>query len=347
MSATNHNLILLLDEPDIGMELVIRIENIFFESDYCEKNLKYEGVREDLQDCTIFFVTSSYSRLLALVNFSLWLIMAHVILDKSYLDAANKDEIRSLCTEHTVFMPDVLFHELITTKEESMKRCFNKFPNETNPVELIPNIGTLLRYELTTHRPCAPLHEQRVKIVFKFNEGLGDGTFQFTEEQNEIKQNRENQVQVDTKEFFDLAMLVPGFFPYLNNIPFKEFPNAIETAKQQIATDADKVRGIYKSFLNHYTPSNPVDFSVIDSNWAYFRWIQVRVLYSLNLLLKYQGQLPKDFSDKFWRRVEHDLLDSEYVILGSLAGALASNENKMISNFRYICPDGLSFRIER
>jgi hypothetical protein len=244
-------------------------------------------------------------------------------------------------------MTDVLFHELITTKEESMRRCFNKFPNETNPVELIPNIGTLLRDELTTHRPCTPLYNQRVKIVFKFNEKLRDGTFQFTEEQNEIKQNREDQVRVDTKEFFDLAMLVPGFLPYLNNMPFKEFPNAIETAKQQIATDADKVREIYKSFLNHYAPSNPIDFSVIDSNWAYFRWIQVRVLYSLNLLLKYQGQLPKDPSDKFWRRIEHDLLDSEYIMLGSLAGALASNENKMISNFQYICPDGLSFRIER
>jgi hypothetical protein len=28
-----------------------------FESDYCEKNLRYEGVREDLQDRTILFIT--------------------------------------------------------------------------------------------------------------------------------------------------------------------------------------------------------------------------------------------------------------------------------------------------
>jgi hypothetical protein len=273
--------------------------------------------------------------------------MGHVILDKSYLDAANKDEIRSLCAEHTVFLPDVLFHELITTKEESMRRCFNKFPNKKNPVELIPNIKTLLEYELITHQPCTPLYEQRIKIDFEFNEGLRDGTFQSTEEQNEIKQNQESKIQADTKKFFHLAMSVHAIFPYLNNISFKELPDAIETAKQQIVTDADKVRRICKNSLNHYAPSNPVDFNVIDSNWAYFRSIQVRVIYLLNLFLKYQGQLPKDVSDKFWRGVEHDLLDSEYVILGSLAGALACNDDKMISNFQYICPDGLSFRIER
>jgi hypothetical protein len=51
--------------------------------------------------------------------------MAHVIMDKNYIDAARKDEISTLCAKHTVLMPDVLFHELITTKEESMRRCSN------------------------------------------------------------------------------------------------------------------------------------------------------------------------------------------------------------------------------
>ena len=273
--------------------------------------------------------------------------MAHVILDKSYIDAASKDEISTLCAKHTVLMPDVLFHELITTKEESMRRCFNKFPNKTNPVELIPNVRTFLRYELSKHQPCSPLYDRRIKIVFEFNERLRDGTFKFTEEQLETIKNRENQLEQDTKTFFDLAMLVPGFFSHLKAMPFKMFPDAIEKAKQQIATDADKVKEIYNSFLAHDAPSNPVSADCIDDNWAYFRWIQVRVLYSLNLLLKYRGKLPEEPGAEFWRHIEHDLLDADYVILASLAGALASNDNLMISNFQLICPKGKIFRIVR
>ena len=273
--------------------------------------------------------------------------MSQVILDKSYIDAASKHEISTLCAKHTVLMPDVLFHELITTKEQSMRRCFNKFPNKTNPVELIPNIGTLLRYELSKHQACSPLFDRRVKMVFNFNERLRDGTFKFTGEQLETIKNRENQLEQDTKTFFDLAMLVPGFFSYLKTMPFKKFAGTIDKAKHQIATDADKVKDIYKSLLAHDAPSNPVSADRIDDNWAYFRWIQIRVLYSLNLLLKYQGKLPEEPGAEFWRRIEHDLLDSEYVILGTLAGALASNENLMISNFQLVCPKGEIFRTVR
>ena len=94
--------------------------------------------------------------------------MAHIVLDKSFLDGANPQQIKSLCDDHTVLMPDVLFYELITTDEASRKPCFNKFPDTNNPVELIPNIGTLLRYELSTRKPCSPLYDRRENIVLIF-----------------------------------------------------------------------------------------------------------------------------------------------------------------------------------
>ncbi len=273
--------------------------------------------------------------------------MAHVILDKSYLDAANKDEIKSLCDNHTVLMPDVLFHELITTKEESMRRCFDKFPNRRNPVELIPNVGTLLINELSKHQSCCPLYDQRLKIDFAFNEKLRNGSFKFTDGQVEAIRNRENQVEEDKKAFFELAMLVLGFFSTVKALPFKEFSDAIEKAKTQIANDPNKVKEVYQSFLAYGAPPNPVRAECINENWAYFRWIQVRVLYSLDLLLKYQDNLPKNPGTNFWRRIEHDLLDSEYVILASLTRALASNENRMTSFFMSVCPKGEIFRINR
>lgn len=276
--------------------------------------------------------------------------MSYVILDKSFLDGASKEEISSLCNEHTVFMTDVLFHELVTTRKESRQRCFNKFPNNTNPVELIPNIGALLRYELETHKQCTPLFDRRVKpVFFKFNDKLKDGTFEFTNEQNKFIEKRDLEAKSDTTSFSELAMLVPGFFPHLKKLAFKikNLPDAVEEARQQIASDNEKVKEIYTAFLDYDAPPNPVEVELLNANWAYYRWIQVRVLYSLNLLLKYQGQLPENPSKKIWRGIEHDLLDSEYVILGALSGALACNEKRMITNFKCVCPYGEIFSVIR
>ena len=143
--------------------------------------------------------------------------MAQIVLDKSFLDGAKPGQIKSLCDDHSVLMPDVLFYELITTDENSRKRCFNKFPDTNNPVELIPNIGTLLRFELSTLNPCSPIYDRRENVVFNFHDGLRAGTFQFTNEQIETVNNYEEMVKLDTKTFFDLAMTIHVFFPFLKD----------------------------------------------------------------------------------------------------------------------------------
>jgi hypothetical protein len=266
--------------------------------------------------------------------------MSEIILDKSYLDAASPSLITSLCNDHSVLMPDVLFYELTTTAERSMRNCFNKFPTRTNPVELIPNIGRLLTYELSTHQACTSLYERRNKVVFEFNSRLSAGTFEWTPDQIKAREEREMLVEKDTRDFFKLAMMVHEFFPHLNGISFNEFPQAVESAKGETASSEDKVRGIYRQLLGHGAPSNAIEASAIGSGWAYFRWLQVRLIYSLDLLLRYQGKLPHETSPKFWRRIEHDMLDAEYVILGALAGGLACNEPKVIEIYKLVCSDG-------
>lgn len=269
--------------------------------------------------------------------------MTEIILDKSYLDAASPSQIESLCTNYSLMMPDVLFYELTTTNNKSMRRCFNKFPARRNPVELIPNVETLLQYELDSHKACTPLSERRINIIFEFNTKLGAGTFEWTNDQLRSKEDREKLVEIQTRNFFDLAMLVFEFFPHLNGISFSAFSKAVDDAKQEVASNQNKIKQIYQNLLEHDAPSNAVNANVIDSNWAYFRWLQVRVIYSLDLLLKYQGKLPQETSLNFWERIEHDMLDAEYVMLAALANGIACNEKKVIGIYKLICPDGLVF----
>jgi hypothetical protein len=45
-------------------------------------------------------------------------------------------------------MSDVLFFELMTADEFERTSCFQKFPDITNPVTLIPGIGELMQFEV-------------------------------------------------------------------------------------------------------------------------------------------------------------------------------------------------------
>lgn len=270
--------------------------------------------------------------------------MKEIILDKSYLETATPSQVETLCGNHRVLMPDILFYELTTTTEESRKSCFNKFPDTANSVELIPNVGTLLHYELNTRKPCTPLYDQREQIIFNFNRGLRTGVFQFTKVQMADRKRQEAIVEQDAKDFFELAMMVATFFPQINGIPYSALPNEIQEAKAQVATDILTVRRIYERLLKGVKIPNPLLPDTLNPNWVYFRWIQVRCLYSLDLIFRYNGCLPSNPGAQFWTRIEHEMLDSEYVILASLSGGFACDENRMIDFFHLLCPDGIFFR---
>lgn len=270
--------------------------------------------------------------------------MAHIVLDKSYLEGASPDQIISLCDEHTVMMPEVLFYELTTTNEASMRNCFNKFPDRDNPVELIPKIGSLLKYEWEMHKSCVPLYERRERITFRFNKRLREGRYQFQGKQLKAKESEMQLVDNKTRDFFDRAMIAQdAFYPHLSNLQSVDYSDAINAIKEQISTNEDEVRKIYRRMFSGNVESKPpIKSSDLNSNWATFRWVQVRMIYSLDLLLRYQGQLPTPPTQKFWCTIEHEMLDAEYVMLACLALGLASNETKglLVSCYKRLCPEG-------
>lgn len=103
--------------------------------------------------------------------------MMEVILDKSYLDGASTASIRSLCEHFHVLMSDELLFELLITEVPSQKRCFAKLPEGENPIDLIPNVGVLLRFDLDHQRECAPLIQHQILDRYNFHDKLREGTF--------------------------------------------------------------------------------------------------------------------------------------------------------------------------
>jgi len=262
-----------------------------------------------------------------------------LILDKSFLHAVSSHEISEISRNYFVIMPDVLFYELITTREDSRRRCFNNIPDLENPVALLPGIGELLRYEINMKRPCIPLSERCLKGKYRFNTRLRDGTFQFFGEVSEETVRLTAETENYTRDFIEICMIVDQFFPEIKGIPFKKFPCAIQAAKNKIACNPDFIRSIYQSFIEHENSSSdwPTP-SQIDGDWAFFRRVQCQLLAALRLFLRYQGRIPNDAGVPFWTNAEHYLHDFYYLIFGTLTGALASNDREVIEDFRLLCP---------
>jgi hypothetical protein len=264
-----------------------------------------------------------------------------LIIDKSFLDGASRREVLGLYNNYFPIMPDVLFLELISTDDLSRMRCFTKLPDSANPVARLPGIGELLRYEIDNGKPCTPLSERCLPERYQFNPRLRDGAFEFLGEVREERDAMIAQIQNEAREFPETCMMVRDFFPEFDGIQGDEWPCATEVARKKVACDSNFVKEIYNSFLEEQNfPSGWPRAGQINGKWAFFRWVQARLLAALRLFLKYEGAIPPNLGAPFWTRAEHSLIDTYYAIFAALAGALASADRAIIEDFKLLSPDG-------
>ena len=83
------------------------------------------------------------------------------------------------------------------------------------------------------------------------------------------------------------------------------------------------------------------DQSVLNESWALFRWLQVNLLFSLDIRRRYGEISFSELTNKQHTDFEHDVLDAHYLIQGVLQGAFATKEKKLIRFFNLLCPDGI------
>ena len=258
--------------------------------------------------------------------------MATIVLDKCYLQGASSQEIRRLCADHMVLMPEALMLELLTTEERVRTSCFRKFPVAENPVALISHVGTLLAHERETHTPATPIAERRIDIRFSFSPRLAAGTFIFTPEQQTAIAEWEADTAGAVEEFKSRASATINWFPSLADYKPGMPPDEIENLRHAVATDRELICNVYEAIRHEsFPPSN-----LLDEHWASFRWVQVQLLAALEYIRRYGAN---NMQAAFWR-VHNDIVDMQYTITGVLAGALASRDAAVQNTFRLLCPSG-------
>jgi len=232
----------------------------------------------------------------------------------------------------------VLFLEILTTKTDDMVKCFKKFPEIENPVVLVPNVGSLIRYETEKDSPCSPIETQFLKIRYVFNERLAKNQFVFTEEQKEALKEWEESTNEGTRGFIEKAIVTDGWFPALSGYKPGESTNHITDAMDMIATNLAFVRKIYGQLRDEIHKTYKVlwpDPHRIDKEWILLRYLQVHLLAAIEYIRKY-GKEPQSTITK---RLENEYLDIDYCIIGTLCDGLATRDKTMEKFYNLLCPD--------
>lgn len=262
-----------------------------------------------------------------------------IVLDKCYLQGARYSEIESLSKRRNLVMSGALFYELLDTEAEKRVRCFAKFPPTDNPVALVDHVGALLQRELAQLRPCGKPSSNTIDIRFQFNPALLNDSYELPHEVVEVMQLERQDLANESLSLVGLSETIEPAFPGLLQGSDEQRLQRRYEAEAHIA-DCEWARMCYGQ-LRSPDPLSPFpDAALVGPEWAHLRWVQVKLLFSLDLFIRYQGKLRNMLTNGVLKRLEHDVHDAQALALGVLEGALATREEKIGRWFKLLRPDG-------
>jgi hypothetical protein len=260
-----------------------------------------------------------------------------IVLDKSFLQGVGTSRIRALAASHRLLVSDALFYELLTAEEPVRSQCFRKFPPIENPVDLVSHIGPLVRLEISTHRPSGPPSIHREDLRFQFNSDLVTMEYEIPEPGRRAIEEHAKELRSDVESFMQRADLVHTFFPDLLSGSQSNRDTARAEAEAAIAAPGSLLQ--FYSFLEAPPGEKPLPpANLVSEGWAVYRWLQVQMLFALDLYARYGGRIPEKLTDGTFERIEHDVLDAQLLMLGCLEGAFATKEQKLKRWWRLLCP---------
>lgn len=262
-----------------------------------------------------------------------------VVLDKSFLQGSKAATIRELAKSHRLLMSDALFYELISDSK-GRALCFAKFPKKENPVDLIGDPGRLLRLEVQTHTPCGKPSDHCENIRFQFNDALLRDDYHLPPDMAATVLEHTEELRSDVASYLDTVRLTPTFFPDILKGNDASRAIARKEAERAVAEETDDLLGFYRLLTSPPGEPSLPPADIVTPDWALFRWVQVKLLFALDVYCRYSGKMPEPLSEQVYERFEHDVLDAQYLILGLLEGAFATREKKLQKWWYLLSPTG-------
>ena len=262
-----------------------------------------------------------------------------VVLDKSFLQGSKVATIHEMAESRRLLMSDALFYELLSDSK-GRALCFAKFPKKDNPVQLIGHPGGMLRREVQTHSPCGKPSLYCENIHFQFNAALLRDDYQLPPDATATVLEQTEELRSDVASYLDAVRLTPTFFPDLLKGSDASRGIARREAERAVAEETENLLGFYRLLTPPPGELSLPPVDLVTPDWALFRWLQIKLLFALDVYCRYSGNLPEPISAKVHDRFEHDVLDAQYLILGLLEGAFATREGKLQKWWRLLSPTG-------
>ncbi|MXW48761.1 MAG: XRE family transcriptional regulator [Gammaproteobacteria bacterium] len=269
-----------------------------------------------------------------------------IIVDKSYAQGAHS--LLDLQRDWRLLFPDAFFFEVASTDPSARHSCMSKLNDlhRAGGVHVAPNVGEMLRKEIRNLVRAGPPSANLIP-------GLSlDAFFLQFDELYEARGHEVTRTEADFDRDVDGLIerantLHNSIRAVLNGSQPRE--GVYQDAKRTVAEDRSFISSFFADFVCRGTHAPPRASRLAEiarsgnlgPDWTIYRWVQVQLLYALDFLEKH-GQLESAKLTANQRvRLQHDVIDIEYVVLGVLQGALASNDKGMRAMFRTLRPDGV------
>jgi len=271
-----------------------------------------------------------------------------IIVDKSF--AQGSHSLDPFQGRWCLLFPDAFFFEVASTDPQAQARCLSKLRevHDHGALRVAPNVGELLRKEIHDLTKAGPPSENLI-------DGLDLDAFfsikfdDLSKARREALRSTEADFGQDVDGLINRANMLQRFFPSTREGTAANRKEGFRLARQTVTEDGDFLLRFFADFVcrgAHTPPGAPLLAGIarngaMSPEWTIYRWLQVQLLYGLELLEKHGELGANSLTPKQRVRFQHDVIDMEYVVLGVLQGALATKDKRMNSMFMLLRPDGV------
>lgn len=272
-----------------------------------------------------------------------------IALDKSYLTACSKEKFTEVCNTYRILAPESLIYELLKEPTEVRASLFSKFPETVRPYQVVSNVGTLLRHEITSHTAYGLPSVRNLVRDYSIHRLLVDRSYTLDARQQRLLEAKRAEIELDAEVF--LSMLDPLRKYYQKALSGSDDSRQRnrDALERQIADDRVFLAEQYA--LVEIDPLlfpgfSKASFELMNERWASYRWLQVQNLFALDLCFRYPNSATISRSGKAFEKLKHDILDAHYLIIALLEGGLATNEHKLIRWWQLLKPYGILLTVK-
>lgn len=256
----------------------------------------------------------------------------NIVMDKSYLQGKNKDQIRTLARGNQYFITRSFLYEVIKECPSNRAKLFKKF-NEEKPYILLPTFSDLFQYEMKNGKPCGLPSTYVVQRDYGFHSNLCNEDYHLTDEKLMVLKG-ENIFLNRTLILFEL--IIENNMELKNTITREDLDDKIINDDSFIQRQYDSLI-LSKCMFGHSVKPKKEQ---LNSGWFTFRWLQLMNLFTVDLAYRYASMDVINGSKKVKEKIRHDILDLEYLLFGIAEGAFATKEKKLIKWFSSLSKDG-------